>query len=163
MKRLLDGRGGIPFAYGGQGRFHTTLTEPIAAAALHAANGGGPPVINVVDPEAPSAAEIAWAILDAMGLEAELVGLPDERYPPTAGVTPWSVPLLLASASASGHAPVGSGREFVPTAIRWLVEATRGRDWRAVLPVLAAYPRDLFDDDADDRAVARPGAERLGR
>lgn len=160
-KRLLDGRRRIPLAYGGRSRFQTTSTAAIAEAVLHAAGGGAPAVLNVADADAPTVAEIGRTVMGAMGARAEFVGLPDEPYPPTGGATPWSTerPMVVASQAPSA----GSYAETAPAAVAWLVEATRGRDWRAVLPQLAAYPREHFDYVADDRALGREGAEPVAR
>ena len=159
VKRLLDRCERIPLAYGGRSRFQTTAASAIAEAALHAARGDAPAVLNVADADAPTVAEIGRAVMGAMGAEAELVGLPDEPYPPTGGITPWSVerPLVVASSAPSA----GTYAETAPAAVAWLVEATRGRDWRAVLPQLAAYPRDHFDYGADERALKQEGAEPI--
>ena len=159
-KRLIDGRRRIPLAYGGRSRFQTTSTAAIAEAVLHAARGDAPDVLNVADADAPTVAEIGRVVMDAMGTEAELVGLPDDSYPPAGGATPWSTerPMVVASSAPTA----GTCAETAPAAVAWLVEAVRGRDWRAVLPQLAAYPREHFGYEADDRALEREGITRLG-
>ena len=63
---------------------------------------------------------------------------------------------------ASQAPTAGTYAETAPAAVAWLVEAVRGRDWRAVLPQLAAYPREHFGYEADERALAREGITRLG-
>lgn len=160
-KRLLDGRERIPLAYGGRSRFQTISAAAIAEATLHAARGRLPAVLNVADADAPTVAEIGWTIMDAMGAEAELVGLPDEPFPPPGGLTPWSVerPVVLASSAPSA----GAYAQTAPATVAWLVEATRGRDWRAVLPQLAGYPREHFDYEADERGLEQEGAGALER
>lgn len=47
--------------------------------------------------------------------------------------------------------------QAVPHAIRWLITMMQDRDWREVLPQLAAYPTPHFDYAADDRALAADG------
>ena len=150
-KRLLDGRTRIPLAYGGRSQFQTTSTAAIAEAVLQAFQGGGAKTLNVVDADAPSVAEIGRVVMATIGAEAELIGVPDEPYPPTGGATPWSVarPMILASSAPTA----GTYAETAPAGIKWLVEVTRGRDWRKVLPQLAAYRNDHFDYAADDRAL----------
>ena len=152
VKRLLDGRRRIPLAYGGRSRFQTTSTAAIAAAVRAAAAGEVSGVVNVADADAPTVAEIGRTVMAVMGRDAELVGLPDEAYPPTHGSTPWSIVAPMVCASSLPLA--GTYAETVPPTIHWLVEATHGRDWREVLPQLAAYPRDHFDYAEDDKALA---------
>ena len=162
VKRLLDRRARIPLAYGGRSRFQTTSAAAIGEAVLHAVRGDDvPPVLNVADADTPTVAEIGWVVMDAMRAEAELVGLPDEAYPPEGGGTPWSAarPVELASSVPAS----GTYAETAPPAVAWLVEATRGRDWRDLLPQLAAYRYDHFDYLADDRALKRKGAEAIAR
>jgi nucleoside-diphosphate-sugar epimerase len=85
VKRLVDGRRRIPLAYAGRSRFQTTSTKAIADAVLHALKGHAPSVLNVIDADAPTVAEIGRAIMAAMECDAELVGLPNEPYPPPGG------------------------------------------------------------------------------
>ena len=87
-----------------------------------------------------------------MGRNAELVGLPDEPFPPSVGMSPWSVerPFVCATSAPT----VGTYAQTVPDAVHWLVEATRNSNLRIVLPQLAAYPWDLFDYEREDRALA---------
>ncbi len=148
VKRLLDGRECIPLAYGGQSRFQTTSTAAIAEAVAWVCQGGKPSVLNVCDADAPTTTEIARAIMAVLGRHAELAGLPDEPYPPTIGMSPWSVPLPIVCSSSAPS--VGTYAQTVDAAIEWLVGATRGRDWKEVLPQLAAYPWDQFDYEAED-------------
>lgn len=153
VKRLLDGRRRIPLAYGGRSRFQTTSTKAIADAAHYALNDHAPPVLNVVDADAPSVAEIGRAIMAVMDCKAELIGLPDEPYPPSLGATPWSVERPLVCASSAPAA--GTYADTVSGAVEWLRKTVRNRDWQDVLPQLAAYPRDHFDYDADDYALSQ--------
>jgi nucleoside-diphosphate-sugar epimerase len=155
VKRLLDGRRRIPLAYDGRSRFQTTSTRAIARALNFALLPNAPQVLNVSDADAPTVAEIGLAIMDAMGRHAELVGLPDAPYPPKFGDTPWSVerPMVCASVVPDGK----TYAKAVPPAVKWLVEATSGRDWREVLPQLADYPGNLFDYELDDEALKLVG------
>ncbi len=153
VKRLLDGRREIPVAYGGMSRFHTSSVQGIAAAVMASASKTASTVMNVADPAALTVGEIGLAIMRAMGVQANVVGLPDRGYPPNVGVTPWSVAKPFVVAPSDDFESAGSYESLVPTAIRWLIEATRDRPWREVLPALAAYPFDLFDYEADERAL----------
>jgi|GEM_PF-5792239 len=101
----------------------------------------------------------------AVGREAEIVALDDDRYPPRGGITPWSVPKPFTFADDAarelGYAPVAGYAAAVQPACEWLVEAAVGRgDWRALFPGLAAYPIDLFDYAAEDALLAERAAPR---
>ncbi|MFD2346886.1 NAD-dependent epimerase/dehydratase family protein [Sinorhizobium terangae] len=159
VKRLLDGRRRIPLAYGGRSRFQTTSTQAIAEAVCFSLNSDQSQVLNVVDADAPTVAEIARAIMDSMDRHADLLGLPDVPYPPTRGVTPWSVekPIVCAS-SVPSKATYAEG---VGRAVRWLIAATQDRDWREVLPQLAVYPAHYFDYAVDDQALATAGVKHI--
>jgi len=154
VKRLLDRRARIPLAYEGRSRFHTTSTASIAALIATVAERTTTQVLNVVDADAPSVAEIGRAVMSVLGRSAEFVPVPDEGYPPRMGVSPWSVPrpfvLSDGAARATGYAPVGTYAETVGAAVRWLAAGAAGRDWRSAFPQLAAYPFDLFDYAAED-------------
>ncbi|MDK1477911.1 NAD-dependent epimerase/dehydratase family protein, partial [Sinorhizobium sp. 6-117] len=81
VKRLLDGRTRIPLAYGGRSRFQTTSTQAIAEALRFSLSSDQSQVLNVVDADAPTVAEIARAIMDSMGRHADLLGLPGAPDP----------------------------------------------------------------------------------
>jgi hypothetical protein len=160
VKRLLDGRSAIPLAYRGQSRFQTTSVAAIADAVLRAEAGDLPVVANVSDADSPTVAEIGHAIMDVMNVWAELIGLPDvSTYPPKLGATPWSIPRpMVCSAAATAESTYA---QSVKPAVSWLIDVVRSENWRERLPQLAAYPRDLFDYQADERALQLPGATSL--
>lgn len=153
VKRLLDGRRKIPVAYEGKSQFQTSSAESVAAAVFAFASKPTARIMNVADPIAPTVAEIGNAIMLAMGISAEIIGLPDRGYPPRAGITPWSIPKPFVVAPSEDYESAGSYEELVAPSVRWLIEATRDRPWKEVLPALAAYPFDLFDYEADDNSV----------
>ncbi len=160
VKRLLDGRAAIPLAYQGRSRFQTTSVTAIADAVVRAVAGKLPVVANVSDADSPTVAEIGRAIMDIMGVRADLVGLPDPAvYPPEHGVTPWSVagPMVCAAAATSP----ATYAQAVEPAIAWLAGTVPSEHWKERLPQLAAYPVDLFDYAADERALQVSGAARL--
>lgn len=160
VKRLLDGRRRIPLAYRGRSRFQTTSTAAIARGVLQTARGRASEVLNVTDADAPTTAAIGRAVMAAMGVAAELVGLPDAAYPPVFGATPWSIPKPMVCTSSVVNSETYA--EAIPRAVDWLIGAVEGRDWQEVLPQLARYPKPHFDYDADDRALALPEAVVLG-
>ena len=159
VKRLLDGRRTIPLAYRGQSRMQTTSVSAIADAVVRAAADELPTVANVADADSPTVAEIGRTIMAIMDVDADLVGLPDEPFPPAFGATPWSLPRpMVCSAAATGRETYAGS---VMSAVRWLVDTVPSEDWRRFLPQLAAYPTDHFDYEVDDRALGVPGAAPL--
>src|SRR6266487_5299729 len=73
------------------------------------------------------------------------------------GQTPWSAakPLLVDMAKAErelGYRAAISWAEALPLQVRWLIEATRDRDWREVLTRGADYLK--FDYESEDGFVA---------
>jgi hypothetical protein len=162
VKRLLDGRLAIPLAYRGQSRFQTTSTSAIANAVLRAMAGDLPAITNVSDADSPTVSEIGHAIMDVMGMYAELVGLPDTPcYPPKLGATPWSIPLPMVCSAAVPAASTYA--QSVGPAVSWLVDAVPRDHWRERLPHLAAYACDHFDYQLDEQALELPGARALNR
>jgi nucleoside-diphosphate-sugar epimerase len=152
VKRLRDGRTRIPLAYGGSNQFHTTSATAIAEAIMLAAHGQIAPIVNVTDADAPTVNEIGQAIMAAMAVQAEFVLLPDTARDDDVGKTPWSVPSpLVLQSSLPPHLPYARS---VIAAVDWLVTATTGKDWRSLIPQLAAYPRDHFDYAAEDAMFA---------
>lgn len=151
VKRLLDGRKKIPLAYGGLSQFQTTSVAAIADAVVQVLGGHLPSIINVADSDSPTVEDIGRTIMQVLDINAELVPLPDEAYPPIKGKTPWSAknPYVCASAIDTGSTYAKSA----PSAINWLVEATRNCDWQMLLPQLAGYPYDHFDYRIDDEAL----------
>jgi len=153
VKRLLDGREKIPLAYSGRSQFQTSATENIGAlvSTLASSRLGG--IFNIGDPDAPTLLEIGKAILTACGLNADLVLVDTQTYPPRVGATPWSIPKPFtiddAKARSAGYRPVGSYRETVSRTCRWLMEQNPN-DWRGHFPQLALYPYDMFDYRAED-------------
>lgn len=154
VKRLLDGRASIPLAYGGASRFHPSGVGNIAALTAAALAAPATRVLNAVDPDAPTIAEIGRTIMAAIGRDAALIPMPGDPIG-SVGATPWSVPrafvLSDAAARAIGYAPVANHAAGVVAACRWLVENVPPDAWRAVLTGLAKYPYDLFDYAAEDR------------
>lgn len=157
VKRLLDGRKKIPMAYCGRSQFQTSATENIGALVSALAGSKLSGVFNIGDPDAPTVLEIGKAIVAACAIDADLVLVDTQTYPPRVGATPWSVPKPFtiddAKARSAGYRPVGSYQETVARTCRWLLGHKPG-DWRAKFPQLALYPYDMFDYGAEDRFFA---------
>lgn len=151
VKRMRDRRPVISLAYGGESRFHTTGSANIAAAVMAVSGRRGSRILNVADAEALTVAEIGALIARHMAYEGEIVCLPKvDRYPPPRGRTPWSTqhPFVLdiSALRALARQPVADYAGSVASICDWLVSVTDQSDWRALFPVLAAYPYELFDD-----------------
>jgi nucleoside-diphosphate-sugar epimerase len=156
VKRVLDGRDVVVLAYEGQSRFHTTASENVGALIGRCAERPGTRVLNCGDPDPPTLLEIARAVASAMEHEWDEALLPGEPKG-VVGRTPWSVPdshPFVVDMSAAerdvGYRPVTDYRSGVRAACEWLLEATRGKDWRDVLPSHARYYGELFDYAAED-------------
>ncbi len=154
VKRLLDGRRRIPLAYGGATRFHTTASDHIAEAVWIVATANASPILNVVDPEPPTTAEIGAAIMAVLGIEAEIVGLETEGSPPRDGFNPWGLLRDMICVPSSEIPAIGQYRDLVAPAVHWLAECMPTDDWHSRLPVLAAYPFDLFDYEGEDGCLS---------
>jgi nucleoside-diphosphate-sugar epimerase len=156
VKRALDGRDTVVLAYNGDSRFHTTAAENLAELISCCAERPGTRALNCGDPDPPTLLEITRAIaaaLDHEWSEVLVPGAPEGKV----GGTPWSVPDshpfvvdMTAAEREVGYRPVTTYAEAVRAACEWLVETTRGRDWREVLPPHARYYGELFDYEAED-------------
>jgi nucleoside-diphosphate-sugar epimerase len=156
VKRVLDGRELVVLAYGGESRFHTTSSENLGALIRCCAERPGTRVLNCGDPDPPTLLEISSAVASAMEHDWDETLLAGEPRG-VVGRTPWSVPdshAFVVDMSAAerevGYRPVTDYRDGVRAACEWLVEATRGKDWRDVLPSHARYYGELFDYAAED-------------
>ncbi|MFJ9854954.1 NAD-dependent epimerase/dehydratase family protein [Streptomyces sp. NPDC101150] len=165
VKRVLDGRRVRVLAYGGRCRFHPVHVENLAEMVRLAARRPGARVLNAGDPQAPTVAEIAVAVDAAMDAPmSEIVTV--EGPPPSADVgdTPWSLPEpvvydMTAAERELGYRAVTSYEASLPGTVAWLADRVRGRDWRAVFPLLARHSGEtLFGYAAEDRWLAGRGA-----
>ena len=157
VKRALDGRTGVPVAYDGAPRFHTTAAANVAELCHVAIERAATGIFNVGDPEPPSVREIGDMIAKAMGHAWEIVGLP--KHPEgVVGATPWSIPRSLlidtTKAEALGYAPAVTYAETVAETCCDLIDRTRDRPWRDAFPGLAAYTDPWFDYAAEDAFLA---------
>ncbi|MEY9852634.1 nucleoside-diphosphate-sugar epimerase [Leifsonia sp. EB41] len=165
IKRALDGRRTVLLSDDGANRFSTSSTVNIAELIALCAAHPGHRVLNAVDEDAVSVAEIARAVYAALDQDVEVVGFPG---PPVDGVggTPWSVanPLLLSMAAATvqlGYRQPVPYREAVVDAVDWAVREARsaerrGEGWEEAFPTLAQRARDdrWFDYAAEDGFIA---------
>jgi len=147
VKRILDGRRRIPLAWRGESRFHTTATANLAELIRVVCEAPGARVLNAVDPEALSVAEIGRVIAGVYGVDLDFVlldGAPEKGV----GGTPWSGerPLVanMARAEALGYRPVAAYAEAIAAACR-SAEALA-----AAGVAFVPYLRPMFDYAAED-------------
>jgi nucleoside-diphosphate-sugar epimerase len=153
VKRMLDKRLAIPVAFNGASRFQTSAVRNIAALIRTVAEQPAARILNAADPDAPTVAEIGATIAGRVGYSGDIVPIDSDEI----GHTPWSTPSPMvadmSAAEALGYRPAGTYAETVGEAIDWLV-ARNPEDWRKAFPVLAMYPGNLFDYEAEDRVLA---------
>jgi nucleoside-diphosphate-sugar epimerase len=157
VKRALDGRRVVVLAHRGESRFHTISVHNLAELIWLAAEHPGRRVLNAGDPAPPTLLEIERTIARTLGHEwAEvLIGDPVDGVGETVWSSPQPVVLDLTEAEFEvGYRPVTTYERAVPETVEWLVEATRGRDWREVLPRSAELMAASFDYDAEDAFLA---------
>jgi nucleoside-diphosphate-sugar epimerase len=157
VKRALDRRPYVVLTDLGVGQFHTTASENIGELVRLIAAQSRTDVFNCGDPDPPTVLEIARAIGDAAGHRFEEVLLPESARRGEVGQTPWSAPkpLLVGMEKAErelGYQAATTWADALPRQVRWLIEATRDRDWREVLTRGADYLK--FDYETEDELVA---------
>jgi nucleoside-diphosphate-sugar epimerase len=158
VKRVLDGRRAIVLAYRGASRFHPTSVNNLAELIWLAAERPGRRVLNAGDPEPPTVVEIARAV--AANLQHDWAEVLIDEPVGNVGETVWSTPhpVVLDMTDAEfelGYRPVTTYEQALPETLAWLVEATRGRDWREVLPTTAKIMASSFDYAAEDELIRR--------
>lgn len=160
VKRMLDQRPVIPLAYGGRSRFHTCASANLAALVAAALERPRTGVFNAADSEALDVLRIAEVIARRLGYQGQLLALEigDDQGHAVVGNSPWSIPapftLDMDAPKALGYQPVTDYAGGVGDACDWLL-AQLGEDWRMRFPILAAYPWNLFDYDAEDDLLGR--------
>lgn len=155
VQRALDDRPVQILAHEGRSRFHTSSTPNIAELVRLAADHPGTRVLNAVDPQALTTAQIGAAIAEVMDHHPRQVLV---AGPPQHGVgdSPWAVPQpfvadMTAATDELGYQAVTSYAEHLPMTVDWIVDAVRGRDWREVFPTfLRANGPRAFDYAAED-------------
>lgn len=155
VKRNLDARPRRVLPFGGRSRFHPASVHNIAELIRLAAARPGSRVLNAVDPDAPTVAEIAGAIDAVMGARTETVLLDGPPPSPVVGDTPWSVPApvvcdMSAAERELGYRPVVRYADRLPETVAWIERQLEGRDWREAYPKMFPTYGDLFDYAAED-------------
>jgi nucleoside-diphosphate-sugar epimerase len=162
VKRVLDGRRAIVLAYRGASRFHPISVHNLAELIWLAAERPGRRVLNAGDPEPPTVVEIARAV--AANLEHDWAEVLIDEPVGNVGETVWSTPhpVVLDMTDAEfelGYRPVTTYEQALPETLAWLVEATRGREWREVLPTTAKIMESSFDYASEDAFITRLTAD----
>src|SRR6266511_439111 len=157
VKRALDRRPFIVLTNRGGGHFHTTASENIGELVRLIAAQPRTDAFNCGDPDPPTVLELARTIGEAAGHPSAEVLLPDPADRGEVGQTPWSAskPLLVDMTKAErelGYRPATTWADALPRQVEWLLDATRGRDWREVLPRGAESLQ--FHYEAEDQLVA---------
>jgi nucleoside-diphosphate-sugar epimerase len=156
VKRVLDGRRAIVLAYRGASRFHPISVHNLAELIWLAAERPGRRVLNAGDPAPPTVIEIARAI--STNMEHDWAEVLIDEPVGSVGETVWSTPhpVVLDMTDAEfelGYRPVTTYEQALPETVAWLVEATRDRDWREVLPTTAKIMDGSFDYAAEDELI----------
>jgi nucleoside-diphosphate-sugar epimerase len=157
VKRALDRRPYVVLSNRGAGQFHTTASENIGELVRLIAAQPRTDVFNCGDPDPPTVLDIARTIGEAAGHRFDEVLLGEPAGRGEVGQTPWSAakPLLVDMAKAErelGYRAATTWATALPLQVRWLIEATRDRDWREVLTRGADYLK--FDYESEDEFVA---------
>lgn len=158
IKRILDRRPVVLLADEGETVFHTTSVHNLAEMVRLAAENPLHGAFNCGDPDPPDTRHIARSIASVMEHDWEEVLLPRSLTTTWEFRNPWGGfrPLIVAMDKAReelGYEAVTGYDEAIGEAVEWVIEATRGRDWREVLPKAADYLGDQFDYEKEDRLL----------
>jgi nucleoside-diphosphate-sugar epimerase len=152
VKRALDRRPYLILADRGSGRYHRVAAANVAQLVRLAAEQPGTRVLNSGDAEVRSLLDIARAVALLLEHEPIEVLLPGPPPVESVGATPWSVyrPFVLDMTAARdqlGYEDVSSFDTALEQTCEWLVNASSGRESRAVFPTLGPQLFDYTDED----------------
>jgi nucleoside-diphosphate-sugar epimerase len=158
VKRVLDDRPQVLLAGHGIGADAQSAAVNIAALVEIVADQPGQRVLNIADPDTPSALDIARLVAAHLNHIWEEILL-DSSSDPTLGRTPWNLspPMVLdtTAAAALGFEPVGTYSQTVAEEIDWLVREHRSHTVGWPLPdEHDPFFEPLFNYEAEDRLVA---------
>lgn len=159
VKRALDRRPFVLLADKGESMFHTTSVHNLAEMVRLAAENPVIGAFNCGDPDPPDVLRIARSITAALGHAWDEVLLAREASRDWRVRNPWGGfhPWLVATDKARrelGYEPVTTYDQAIVGTVEWIVAATRGKDWKQVLPQAAEYLGAKFDYEAEDALVA---------
>ncbi|WP_433755893.1 NAD-dependent epimerase/dehydratase family protein [Nocardia sp. CA-135398] len=155
VKRILDGRRSILLRRRGNGIVHTTAAANIAALVETVAHNPGTRILNIADPDAPTALGISRIVARHLVHDWTEALLDDQPL----GRTPWDsahpVVLDTSAAVALGYQPVGDYATTVTAQLDWLISAARSGDPSRILPPdNDPYFGQFFDYPAEDEFLA---------
>lgn len=159
VKRVLDERPFVLLADEGKSVFHTTSVHNLAEMVRLAAEQPVHGTFNCGDPDPPNVRRIAASIAAALGHEWDEVLLSQEISRdqavrnPWAGYHPWIVSMEKAEKELD-YKSVTTYHDAIDETVEWVVTATKGGDWREMLPQAADYLGSEFDYGADARFLA---------
>lgn len=159
IKRILDGRPFVLLADEGETVFHTTSVHNLAELVRLAAENPVHGAFNCGDPDPPNTRRIARNIATVMEHDWEEVLLPRSVATTWEFRNPWGGfrPLIVAVDKARdelGYKPAITYEDAIGETVERVIDATRGKDWRQVLPKAADYLGNKFDYAAEDRLLA---------
>lgn len=158
VKRVLDRRPAVFLARRGVAVDHPTAAVNMAALIEVVAAVPGRRILNIADPDAPSALEISRTIARLLDHVWDEVLLDDDTDT-ALGRVPWQAPhpivLDMTAAVGLGYSPVGDYATTVVEEVDWLVSMARNGDGAQLPPGLdGAYFTPMFDYAAEDRYLA---------
>jgi nucleoside-diphosphate-sugar epimerase len=159
IKRVLDRRRQVILPFNGESIFQPTATVNLAELVALAAKSPAGRTVNCGDLQAPSVAQISAIVDDLMNWSTERQVVAGPEPAPTVGNHPWGVPRpvvadMTRAQTELGYREQSSYGDALAETLTWVLSACAGRDWREVLPRLAAYPTNLFDYEAEDAYLA---------
>jgi nucleoside-diphosphate-sugar epimerase len=165
IKPALDRRPHVVLAYDGLSRFSTSAVANVAELITLCARTPGTRVLNAVDDEALTVAEIGARVFELMAHLCDIVTFPGPPRDDGLGFSPWGVPsdIVLDGRQAReelGYTPVVCYNQALQADIDWAVEAVSaaeaaGKSWHDVFPGLTGRfgTACWFPYDAEDAYV----------
>lgn len=155
VKRVLDRRPVVFLTHRGAGVDHPTAAANIAALIEVAAAMPGQRILNIADPDAPSALEISRTIARRLGHVWDEVLLGDQADE-SLGRHPWDRPrpivLDMSAANDLGYTPAGDYATTVADEVEWLMAAAHGGEGAEILPAREDdFFAPMFDYALEDR------------
>jgi nucleoside-diphosphate-sugar epimerase len=153
VKRAVDRRPYVVLSNRGRGHFHTVAAENVGELVRLVAARPRTDAYNCGDPDPPTVVEIARTIGEESRHPFAEILLAEAAGRGELGQTPWSTPkpLLVDMTKAEeelGYRAATTWADAIPRQVQWLLDATRGRDWREILTRGADYLS--FDYDEED-------------
>lgn len=167
VKRILDRRPRVLLARAGAGIDHPSAAANIAALIQTVAAAPGRRVLNIADPDTPTALEISRIVAAHLNHSWEEVLLQGTGPEGRLGRTPWDrvPPVVLDTAAARqlGYEPVGTYAQTVTEELDWLIASVRdpARSWALPGPHDPFFD-GLFDYAGEDRYTALSGERGAG-